>query len=72
MCTGGRIVNHLKIELKDYRNDVVFVGYQAEGTPGREILDHANGQGSLVRSGTRWINMAYTLKLYKLFSRDPL
>jgi metallo-beta-lactamase family protein len=40
-------VNHLKIELKDHRNDVVFVGYQAEGTPGREILAHANGR-------TRW------------------
>ncbi|TDT43479.1 metallo-beta-lactamase family protein [Halospina denitrificans] len=38
MCDGGRIVNYLKAMLGQPRNDVVFVGYQAEGTPGRDIL----------------------------------
>lgn len=37
MCTGGRIVNYLKRFLGDPRSDVVFVGYQASGTPGRII-----------------------------------
>jgi metallo-beta-lactamase family protein len=37
MCSGGRIVNYLKAMLGDPRHNVVFVGYQAEGTPGREI-----------------------------------
>lgn len=49
MCTGGRIVDHLKVGLGEARNDVVFVGYQAEGTPGREILEHADGQDAIVR-----------------------
>lgn len=40
MCTGGRVVNYLKALLGDARNDVLFVGYQAEGTPGRDILDY--------------------------------
>lgn len=40
MCTGGRVVNYLKALLGDARNDVLFVGYQAEGTPGRVILDY--------------------------------
>lgn len=37
MCSGGRIVNYLKAMLGDPRHHVVFVGYQAEGTPGRQI-----------------------------------
>jgi metallo-beta-lactamase family protein len=37
MCTGGRVVNYLKALLGDERTDVVFVGYQAAGTPGRVI-----------------------------------
>ena len=37
MCTGGRVVNYLKRLLDDSRTDVVFVGYQGRGTPGRDI-----------------------------------
>lgn len=35
MCSGGRIVNYLKAMLGDPRHEVMFVGYQAKGTPGR-------------------------------------
>lgn len=37
MCSGGRIVNYLKAMLGDTRHNVVFVGYQARGTPGAQI-----------------------------------
>lgn len=37
MCSGGRIVNYLKAMLSDPRHDVLFVGYQAAGTLGRDI-----------------------------------
>ncbi|MGO1463569.1 MAG: MBL fold metallo-hydrolase [Marinobacter sp.] len=40
MCAGGRVVNYLKAMLGDARNDVLFVGYQAAGTPGRDILSY--------------------------------
>ncbi|WP_299199304.1 MBL fold metallo-hydrolase [uncultured Amphritea sp.] len=40
MCAGGRIVNYLKALLADPRTDVVFVGYQANGTPGRDIQQY--------------------------------
>jgi metallo-beta-lactamase family protein len=39
MLTGGRILNHLKTTLKDPNSSLIFVGYQAEGTLGREILE---------------------------------
>jgi len=37
MCSSGRIVNYLKAMLHDPRHDVLFVGYQAQGTPGHAI-----------------------------------
>ncbi|MEO8269278.1 MAG: MBL fold metallo-hydrolase [Aureliella sp.] len=39
MCAGGRVVNYLKEFLGDPTCDVVLVGYQAYGTPGRYIQD---------------------------------
>ncbi len=45
MCSGGRIVNYLKAMLGDPRHDVLFCGYQAAGTPGRDILQHAPKPG---------------------------
>ncbi|WP_444816158.1 MBL fold metallo-hydrolase RNA specificity domain-containing protein, partial [Stutzerimonas frequens] len=40
MCSGGHIVNYLKAMLGDPRHNVVFVGYQGKGTPGRDIQTH--------------------------------
>jgi metallo-beta-lactamase family protein len=37
MCTGGRIVGHLKNLLPRPETDVIFVGYQADTTPGAQL-----------------------------------
>jgi metallo-beta-lactamase family protein len=41
MCTGGRIIDHLKKGIAQPENDIVFVGYQAAGTPGRTIQEYS-------------------------------
>ncbi|MDP5291621.1 MBL fold metallo-hydrolase [Oceanimonas sp. CHS3-5] len=53
MCAGGRVVNYLKALLNDPRNDVLFVGYQAEGTPGRDILEYGPKEGWVELDGER-------------------
>ena len=39
MLSGGRVLHHAKYILPDKNATIVFVGYQAEGTRGRRVLD---------------------------------
>lgn len=39
MCEGGRIVHHLANNISDSRNIILIVGYQAENTLGRKIVN---------------------------------
>ncbi|WP_148863375.1 MBL fold metallo-hydrolase RNA specificity domain-containing protein [Marinobacter fonticola] len=54
MCAGGRVVNYLKAMLAGARNDVLFVGYQAAGTPGRDILKYGPRGGWVELDGERY------------------
>ena len=53
MCSGGRIVNYLKGMLGDKRHNVLFVGYQAKGTPGHEIQTYGPRGGYVDLDGER-------------------
>ena len=55
MATGGRVLHHLARALPDARNTVMFAGYQAAGTRGRQLKDGAkftriHGQDVVVRA----------------------
>lgn len=54
MCAGGRIVNYLKAMLHDPRHDVLFVGYQAQGTPGHAIQQYGPKGGYVELDGERF------------------
>jgi metallo-beta-lactamase family protein len=41
MATGGRVLHHLTYRLGDHRTTVLFVGYQAAGTRGRNLQNGA-------------------------------
>ena len=46
MCNGGRVLHHLTNRIWNPNNTVMFVGYQAEGTLGRDIVN-----------GEKWIRI---------------
>jgi len=61
MCTGGRILHHLKHSIWKENTHIIFVGYQAQGTLGRRIVDGAKninvmGEEVAVRAKVHTIN----------------
>jgi metallo-beta-lactamase family protein len=54
MCTAGRVVNYLKAMLGDPRHNVVFVGYQARGTPGAQLQQYGPQGGYVDLDGDRY------------------
>ncbi|MFB1029824.1 MAG: MBL fold metallo-hydrolase [Thauera sp.] len=53
MCAGGRVVNYLREMVGDPRHDVLFVGYQARGTPGHAIQTYGPRGGYVELDGER-------------------
>lgn len=61
MCTGGRILHHIKHSIWKDNTHIIFVGYQAQGTLGRRIIDGARsinvmGEEIAVRAKVHTIN----------------
>jgi metallo-beta-lactamase family protein len=61
MCEGGRILHHLKHSVEDERNNILIVGYQAQHTLGRRIVEGVSpikiyGEEYELRAGVHVIN----------------
>ena len=53
MCSGGRVVNYLKRFISEPTADVLFVGYQAQGTLGRQIQQYGPSGGYVFIDGEK-------------------
>jgi metallo-beta-lactamase family protein len=60
MCESGRVLHHLKNSISNPRNTILFVGYQAENTLGRKILD---GQPVVPIFGEEYTVQAKVIKI---------
>ncbi len=61
MCTGGRVKHHLVNNISRPQNTIMFVGYQAIGTLGRQIVDGAEKVRIL---GTRYRVKAKVVRIH--------
>ncbi len=64
MLSGGRIMNYLQALLPDERTDLLFVGYQANGTLGRRLIE---GERHVVIDGEK-IDVNAKIHVLKGFS----
>jgi metallo-beta-lactamase family protein len=66
MCEAGRILHHLRFKIHDSRNTVLMVGYQAQHTLGRRILEQGLAYERSGRKGAppmvKFFNKEYPLK----------
>ncbi len=61
MCNGGRIIHHFKHRLWNEKNTLIIVGYQAQGTLGRRIVDGEEsikiyGEEIIIKASVQTIN----------------
>ena len=66
MCEAGRILHHLRYKIHDAKNTILIVGYMAQHTLGRRILEQGEAYEKSGRKGKapllRFMNKEYPLK----------
>jgi metallo-beta-lactamase family protein len=66
MCEAGRILHHLRFKIHNARNTILMVGYQAQHTLGRRILEQGLKYEKSGRKGAapmlKFFNKEYPLK----------
>ena len=68
MCEAGRVLHHLRYKIHNEKNTVLMVGYQAQNTLGRRILDMGLKYANAGRKGkppvVRIFGKEYPLKAH--------
>ena len=68
MCEAGRILHHLRYKIHNAKNTILMVGFQAQNTLGRRILDLGLKYEESGRKGAppavRFFNKEYPLKAH--------
>jgi metallo-beta-lactamase family protein len=68
MCEAGRILHHLRHKIHNSRNTVLIVGYMAQNTLGRRILELGEAYEAAGRKGepplVKFMNKEYPLKAH--------
>jgi len=66
MCEAGRILHHLRYKVHNERNTILIVGYMAQNTLGRRILEEGSAYALAGRKGEppliKFYNKHYPLK----------
>jgi metallo-beta-lactamase family protein len=66
MCEGGRILHHLRHKIHNPKTTILIVGYMAQNTLGRRILEHGRAYEESGRTGRpptlRFLNKEYPLR----------
>jgi metallo-beta-lactamase family protein len=66
MCEAGRILHHLRHKIHDSKNTILIVGYMAQHTLGRRILEQGLAYEESGRQGrpplVKFMNKEYPLK----------
>ncbi len=68
MCEAGRILHHLRYKIHDEKNTILIVGFMAQNTLGRRIIDQGTAYEQSGRSGPppilKFLNKTYPLKAH--------
>ncbi|MFC2093621.1 MBL fold metallo-hydrolase RNA specificity domain-containing protein [Bacteroidota bacterium] len=49
MCEAGRILHHLKNNVRDEKNTILIIGFMAEHTLGRRLVEAKNNPGTVIK-----------------------
>ena len=68
MCEAGRILHHLRYKIHNPQHTILIVGYMAQNTLGRRILEQGKEYENSGRSGNppilKFLNKTYPLKAH--------
>ncbi len=66
MCEAGRILHHLRYKIHNAKNTILIVGFMAQNTLGRRIVEQGEAYAAEGRKGPppmmRFLNKSYPLK----------